>query len=60
MHGLCAFSITTPLNASGLHKERPEHCMVLKSHLQGSDYDFVPAKIVLWRSLLTLISTAQS
>ena len=32
MHAIRAFSITRPLNASGLRKAWPERCMVLKSH----------------------------
>ena len=40
MHALRAFSITRPLNAR-LCKAWPEHCMVLKSHVQGSDFVFL-------------------
>ena len=40
MYALRAFSITRQPNASGLRKARPERCMVLKSHVQGSDFVF--------------------
>ena len=40
MHVLHVFSITTPLNPR-LCKAWPECCMMLKSHIQGSDFIFL-------------------